>query len=328
MTQAKLVKVLQGEEGSRLDKWLHKKIPSMPRSLMQKLFRKRAFKVDGKRAKADQLLEIGQIVRIPPIEERDIKKIPHKISEKDKKLIKSMVIFDDGHVIALNKPAGIAVQGGTNIKKHIDAMLDALVDKNGNRPKIVHRLDKDTSGVLLLARTDRAARELGHMFKGKDIRKYYWAITASTPETDSGTIRAAIRKGGGEGKEKMRIDEVNGKKATTEFAVIDRAHKKAAFVTFWPRTGRTHQIRVHAAQILNAPIMGDGKYGGKGAFLEGNIDIVKERVHLHARRIILPHPTKSGILDITAPLSTDLVRSWKSLGFNSNYKGDPFENLE
>ena len=329
MDEAKIIEVSDGEDGSRLDKWLKKHVPSMPNSLMYKLFRKRAFKVDGKRAKADYKLIAGQSVRIPPMEEREIneRKKEYRVSDYDRKMIRSSILFEDEHIIAINKPAGLAVQGGTNTKRHLDGIVTALVGKNETPPKIVHRLDKDTSGVMLLAKTDKAARELGFMFKGKDIRKCYWALTVPAPDMDNGTIRGAIRKAGGEGKEKMIIDEEKGKKSTTEFVIIDRAHNKAAFVAFWPRTGRTHQIRVHAAQALGTPILGDGKYGGKGAFLEGDLEIPK-KVHLHARNISLNHPLKNGRIDVTAPLPDDMIRSWKELGFNPNHKGDPFKGIE
>lgn len=330
MAEVQNIEVTAGDDGARLDRWLRKNVPYMPYSLMQRLFRKRAFKIDGKRAKGDQIVNAGQIIKIPAIEVGEVKtfqKDDAYISEKDKKLIRSMVIFEDDHIIAINKPAGIAVQGGTKIKKHIDDLVIALVPRSEQKPKIVHRLDKDTSGVMILAKTDKAARELGFLFKGKGIRKYYWALVVGNPSEKSGTIRAAIRKGGGEGKERMIIDEIGGKKSTTDFYVVDHAHNKVSFMAFWPRTGRTHQIRVHSAQILGCPILGDGKYAGQGAFIDTDLDIM-EKVHLHAKRMIFPHPITNKVIDINAPLPEEMERSWKALGFNAHYKGDPFEDHE
>lgn len=245
------------------------------------------------------------------------------MSAADAAFIRALIIYKDDDVIVLNKPHGLAVQGGTNIKKHIDGMLEALVSRKGVRPRIVHRLDKDTSGVLILARTAEAARALGKLFKGRDVKKIYWAVTAGTPEQNEGTVTAPLIKAGGGQKERIVIDDKEGKTAVTDFIVLERAAKQAAFVAFWPRTGRTHQIRVHAADILGCPVLGDGKYGGAAAHLDG--PGILHRLHLHARRMILPHPVKKGtVLDITAPLPDDLAESWRAFGFDTNLTADPF----
>jgi 23S rRNA pseudouridine955/2504/2580 synthase len=248
-----------------------------------------------------------------------------KISDKDRAFIKSLVIYDDGDVIALNKPADLATQGGTKMKRHIDGLLDALKNKEGVKPRLVHRLDKDTSGVLLLARSAEAARKLGDMFKGRDVKKIYWAIVAPTPEIHQGTIRASLFKAEGNRREKVVVDEEQGKKAKTDYSVLEHVGDQAAFVAFWPRTGRMHQIRVHA-QTIGSPIVGDDKYGGEMGKIGGMTPA--KRMHLHARRVILPHPMRKGTIDITAPLSPELVTSWKGFGFNHNDKSDPFADLE
>ena len=248
--------------------------------------------------------------------------------------MRSLVIYEDEDVIALNKPCDLAVQGGTKTKRHIDGMLEVFQDEEGVVPRLVHRLDKDTSGILLLARSAKCARELGFAFKKREVRKIYWAVVSPTPEAYEGSIKAPIVKSTGD-YEKMIIDEEDGKYALTEYAVIENAGRAAAFVAFWPRTGRTHQIRVHASEVLGSAVLGDRKYRAvkdeESKLIDADLagmDLAK-RMHLHAHRLILPHPMKHGqVLDIIAPLSADLVKSWKSLGFDHKYKQDPFEDLD
>ena len=315
--------VTEDEDGQRLDRFLQKHLRGTPFGLLQKLMRKGQIRVNSGRVKASTRLEAGQKVRIPPMED---KKYEEKeiISEKDAAFIQSLVIYNDGDIIALNKPAGIATQGGTNVTRHIDGMLDALVKKDGVRPRLIHRLDKDTSGVLLLAGSSNMARDMGKIFSGRHIRKIYWALTVPAPEMNNGEIRAPIHKAGGIGNEKMVVDE-EGQPATTLFDVVERAHKQLAFVAFWPRTGRTHQIRVHAAH-MGCPILGDGKYGGQEAFLEG-IDHVR-RVHLHAHSIRFKHPKTNKMVEISAPLADDLKASWKSFGFDVNSSYNAFDDVK
>lgn len=332
----RLIHVAGDDDGQRLDRWLKKYVPDMPFILAQKLLRKGQIRVDGKRAKPDSRLAGGQKVKIPPFESAPETKVQYKrkLSAEDIAFIQSLVIYDDGDVMALNKPYGIATQGGTNQKKHIDGMLEALKNREGVVPRLVHRLDKDTSGVLLLARSAAAARAFGLAFQGRDVKKIYWAIVSPCPETFDGTIKAPIIKAGGMGREKMVIDEEEGKFAVTEYAVVEHADRAAAFVAFWPRTGRTHQIRIHA-HVMGSAILGDGKYKGvkdpeskRIAADLAEIDISR-RLHLHAHRVTMRHPTRAGkILDIKAPLPPELVRSWRALGFNPKYKGDPFASLK
>ncbi len=326
MSNVRHLKVAKDDDGQRMDRWLKRYVPEIPYVLIQKLLRQGQIRVDSKRAKAETRLKAGQDIRIPPVASLEKRTVDRrKISEKDAAFIKSLVIYDDGDVIALNKPNDLGTQGGTKMKRHIDGLLDALKNKEGVRPRLVHRLDKDTSGVLLLARSAQAARVLGESFKGRDVKKIYWAIVTPTPVPPQGTIRAALLKAGGRNKEKVVVDEQEGKKSRTDYTVIDSAGDKAAFVAFWPRTGRMHQLRVHA-QLIGCPILGDRKYGGQTAKVEGMNH--PRRLHLHARRIICPHPMRKGMLDITAPLPAELAGSWKNFGFNANQKGDPFEGLE
>ena len=317
------IEVTEDEDGQRLDRFLQKHLKGTPFGLLQKLMRKGQIRVDSKRVKAATRIAKGQSVRIPPMEDKVYEDKDH-VSEKDAAFIQSLVIYDDGYIIAINKPAGIATQGGTNINRHIDGMLPALTNKDGVKPRLVHRLDKDTSGVLLLARSSVIAREMGKIFQGREIRKIYWALTVPAPEMNNGEIRAPIHKAGGMGNEKMVVDE-EGQSATTLFDVVERAHKQVAFVAFWPRTGRTHQIRVHAAH-MGCPILGDGKYGGQEAFLH-DMEHVR-RVHLHAQSIKFQHPKTKKTVEISAPLADDMKKSWKSFGFDYNSDYNVFNDIK
>ncbi|MCB1591924.1 MAG: RluA family pseudouridine synthase [Alphaproteobacteria bacterium] len=343
MRDVRHFKVDADNDGQRLDRWIKANVPDLSYGLAQKLMRKGQIRVDGKRAKPDMRLSTGQDIRIPMPDAKEIAvkkqtEKKRKLSQGDIDFIRSLVIFDDGDVIALNKPAGLAVQGGTKTSRHVDGMLEGLKNKSGVVPRLVHRLDKDTSGVLLLARSAEAARKLGEAFKGRNVKKIYWTLVSPTPEMLQGTIRAAIVKGQGGKKEKMLIDDEHGKSAVTEYAVLESAGKQAAFVAFWPRTGRTHQIRVHA-QLMGSPIIGDGKYKSERPEHEKEYEHIPpeadferlglaKRLHLHARRIILPHPLRKSVLDIAAPLPPDLVKSWKTLGFTPNIRDNPFEDMD
>ncbi len=325
----------EDDDGQRLDRWIKKHVPDMPYVLAQKLMRKGQIRIDGKRVKPETRIISGQEIKIPPFDVKEKKYAPKKreLTDDDIEFIRSLVIYKDDDIIAINKPYGLASQGGTNTDRHIDGLLPALKNKDGVVPRLVHRLDKDTSGVMLLARSAKAAREIGFAFKGRDVRKIYWAIVTPTPDVIEGSIKAPIIKSGGD-FEKMVIDEEGGKFALTEYSVIENAGRAAAFVAFWPRTGRTHQIRVHAAQALGSSIIGDRKYRAikdeECKLLDADLDGMNlaRRLHLHARRVIFKHPIKANLeVDITAPLDADLIKSWKNLGFNYKYKIDPFENI-
>lgn len=307
------------DDGQRLDRWLKKNAPDMPFGLMQKLIRKGQVRVDGKRVKPDTRLSGGQSVRLPPLQDKD-KSDGYRLSDKDAALIKSWVVYDDGDVIALNKPAGIASQGGMNIERHVDGMTEALTGKDGVKPRLVHRLDRDTSGVLLLARSAEMARQMGKIFQGRHIKKIYWAVTSPAPEINEGEVNAPLKKGeSGADKEKMIVDETEGQHALTLFEVVERAGKKAAFVAFWPRTGRTHQIRAHA-WVMGCPILGDEKYARVLTNPEQEISFgvdVAPRLHLHARSVSFRHPRTRKDITIEAPLSPELAKSWQTLGFDS-----------
>ncbi|HYB58591.1 MAG TPA: RluA family pseudouridine synthase, partial [Alphaproteobacteria bacterium] len=226
---------------------------------------------------------------------------------------------------ALNKPPGLAVQGGTGTVRHLDAMLDALRFGCAERPRLVHRLDRDTSGVLLLGRNAAAARALAEAFRDRTTRKLYWAITVGVPRPLQGKIDLPLAKLPGRAGERMAPDEEEGKRAVTYYKVLEHMGKKAAWVALWPVTGRTHQLRVHLAAI-GTPILSDGKYGGKAAFLSG--EKISRKLHLHARALTLPHPKTGRPLTLTAPLPEHMRASWRLFGFDPERRDDPFAGLE
>lgn len=302
------------DDGQRLDRFLKKAFPTLTFGQSQKLIRKGQIRINGKRAKSDSRLVKGDELRLPPsLQNIDDTKPKIQFSQKDRDFIESITLFEDEHVLAVNKPAGLAVQGGTKTKRHIDGMLNSYI-KKGVKPRLTHRLDRDTSGVLILAKSAEAARELTHQFQSKHVKKTYWAITTPAPIERDGIIDAPIGKSPirGDGGEMMCHDQEKGKKAITEFEIIEQAGKQAAFVAFYPQTGRTHQIRVHA-QIIGAPLLGDKKYNPT-PFPFGQ-DGLHDGLHLHAREISFKHPIKNNDLTINAPLPNNFLKSWKSLGF-------------
>jgi 23S rRNA pseudouridine955/2504/2580 synthase len=316
----------------RLDRWLKRRFPGLAQGRIEKLLRTGQIRVDGKRAKSNQRLLPDQDVRLPPNiampppdepDEAVALRVPRNVSKADAELIQSCVIYKDDDVIVLNKPPGLAVQGGTGTERHIDGMLDALQFEQEGRPKLVHRLDRDTSGVLVLARGARNAQLLGDSFRHRNARKIYWALVVGAPKPAQGKIDLALAKEAGPGGyERVAADEADGKRALTLFATVDVAADRAAWLVLWPRTGRTHQLRVHCADALKTPIVGDGKYGGPEARLPG--DGVSGKLHLHARSIEIPHPSGNGLLKVKAPLPAHMAKTWAFFGFDADARIDPF----
>lgn len=317
--------VAEVDEGQRLDRWLKKIFPELPFGQMQKILRTGQVRVDGKRVKGETRLKHGQEVRIPPQLTMPMPKKERGLSRGDIDFIQSLVIYKDDHLIAVNKPSGLATQGGTKIGTHIDGLLEGL-KYDGLKPHLVHRLDKDTSGVLLLARSPKIAAAMGALFKDGGIRKYYWAVTTPAPDMRQGKIKSSLMKAEGRGGERVVVvDEEEGKSALTFYNVMESVGGKVAWVAFWPRTGRMHQIRVHAAQI-GCPLLGDHKYGDP-AGLAGEPNLSKT-LHLHARRVMFPHPVTGKKVDIAAALSDGMLKTFKYFGFNAADKSDPFEEVE
>lgn len=324
--------VAADEADIRLDRWFKRHYPGLSHGRLEKLLRTGQVRIDGKRAKSNQRLEPGQMVRVPPLgEDAGTAPVPGdrpaartKVSPAEEAMIRACVIHRDASVLVLNKPPGLATQGGTGMTRHVDALLDALRFDAAERPRLVHRLDKDTSGVLVLGRTAAAAAALAKAFKGRDVRKVYWALVVGLPNPREGVIKAAISMQEGAGGEKMQVDPYEGKSAITDYAVIESAQKKVAWVQLEPRTGRTHQLRVHCAHI-GTPILGDGKYGGAEAHLQGMG--ISRKLHLHARAISVPHPD-GGSLCISAPLPEHMADSFAFFGFEPAEAPDPFADGE
>lgn len=327
LSGVELVEADVEETGLRLDRWFKRHYPELSHGRLQKLLRTGQVRVDGKRVKAGARLEAGQKVRVPPLgapgnEEPSLRrKQPVEASPAEADDLRSRVLHLDDDLIVLDKPAGLAVQGGTRTYRHLDAMLDALRFGADERPRLVHRLDKDTAGVLVIARNVRAAAELTRAFRSREARKLYWALVMGVPKPEAGRIALSLAKKPSGFKEKVVADE-QGKAAVSVYRVIDKAGRKVAWLALEPLTGRTHQLRVHAA-ALGTPIMGDGKYGGHAAFMDGGG--VAAKLHLLARSIRLPHPG-GGILEATAPLPGHMRDTWEFLGFDAdNPQADFFD---
>jgi len=316
MSGVENIEVLSDDEDVRLDRWFKRHYPELTHGRLQKLLRTGQVRVDGKRTKGNVRLHSGQMVRVPPMGQVPQESRPAKpsVSREDIAFLKELILHMDDDVIALNKPPGLAVQGGTGIKKSLDGILDGLRFDKPDRPKLVHRLDKDTSGVLLLARSTSAASKLATAFRSKTARKAYWAIVVGIPNPLAGRIDLALAKMPGKGGERMVANREEGKSAVTFFQVHEKAGRKAAWVILEPQTGRTHQLRVHMAEI-GTPIHGDGKYGGAEAFLQGHG--LSRKLHLHARAIRIPHP-QGGELEVVAPLPEHMLGTWRFLGLDES----------
>ncbi len=319
MSGVQTIRVTAEEADQRLDRWFRKRFPALAHGRLEKLLRTGQVRVDGARAKAATRLTAGQAVRVPPLNPTVAAGAPAarpaptvRVTESEMKDLRAAILHQDDWLIALNKPSGLATQGGSGLTRHLDAMLDGLRRTPADeRPRLVHRLDKDTSGVLVLARTAAAARALTRAFRQRETRKIYWALVAGTPKPRAGTIRAPLLKGGPAGRERVIHDDARGQPAVTDYQVVDDAGGVASWLWMEPRTGRTHQLRAHA-EVLGTPILGDGKYGGAGAFLGGaEID---RCMHLHARQLALPHPA-GGTLRVEAPLPPHMMRAFRYFGF-------------
>jgi len=315
VTEARTFTVSEDDDGIRLDRWFKRNMPEVSFNIVSRWARTGQLRVGGKRAVPGDRIEAGQEIRIPPLEaapERPARAQRKRdaLTADEEQFVRDMVIHEDSNAFVLNKPAGLATQGGTKTTQHLDRLLDGLADERG-RPKLVHRLDKDTSGALLVARTARAAGHFAKAFSGRTARKVYWALVVGVPDGDGGVIDAPLAKQPGTGGEKMHVDPENGLPAKTRWRLVDRAGNRAAWIELQPLTGRTHQLRAHMAAIGH-PIVGDAKYGGAEAFLTGGIS---RKLHLHARRIRIDAPD-DGVIDVTADLAAHFSESLVMLGFD------------
>ncbi len=333
------------EADQRLDRWLRRRFPHVAQGRIEKMCRKGEIRVDGGRVKANSRLQAGQTVRVPPLPDADQMPPPAarpKVSDADAQMLRACVIYRDAHILALNKPPGLAVQGGSKMTRHIDGMAEALRFEAAENPRLVHRLDKDTSGVLLMARNRLTAAKLTDAFRARSTRKIYWAALAGVPQPRQGTVRFGLVKapghgGKGEGEKMLCIhpDQVDStpdaKRATTDYWVLSALGRRVSWAALVPVTGRTHQLRAHMAE-LGHPIIGDGKYGGSGqenlgdgwgAMLGGEMS---KKLHLHARSLRLTHPVTGAVLNLVAPLPDHMSRTFSELGWDGrDVPVDPFE---
>ncbi|MFQ5438603.1 MAG: RluA family pseudouridine synthase [Paracoccaceae bacterium] len=348
MSGVKILTVQADEGDLRLDRWFRRRFAHVGQGRLEKMCRKGEIRVDGSRVRASARLLPGQNIRIPPLPDADADADAPRatrqaapISNADAGMIRGAVIYRDEHILALDKPPGLAVQGGSKQTRHVDGLAGALRFGAAEKPRLVHRLDKDTSGVMLLARSARVAAALTRAFRARQTRKIYWAAVAGLPSPAMGTIRFGLVKGAGHGPhgagEKMRCihpGEVgtirDARRATSDYAVLEHVGQRAAWVALVPITGRTHQLRAHMAEIGH-PIVGDGKYGtnrqtnegdGWGAQLGGD---VSRKLHLHARSLAFDHPVTGARVNVVAPLPEHMQRTWDLFSWDpADVVADPF----
>ncbi|NEY91224.1 RluA family pseudouridine synthase [Tabrizicola oligotrophica] len=345
MSAVKLLTVSADEGEQRLDKWFKRRFPQISQGHVEKMCRTGQIRIDSARAKASDRVAPGMVIRVPPLPEAEAPSRPveGRISAADTKMIQNAVLWKDEHIIILNKPAGLPSQGGSGQgDRHVDGLTEALKFGYKERPKLVHRLDKDTSGVLMLARTDRVARALSEALRNHHTRKIYWALVAGVPNPRQGSIKYGLMKAPGHGRggegEKMQCvhpakmaDYPEAKRAHTDFFTLWFLGTRLSWMALEPITGRTHQLRAHLAE-LGHPIIGDGKYGGSstenmgdgwGAGLGGEIS---RKLHLHARSLTIQHPITKEVMTFTAPLPDHMAKTWKLLDWkDTDIPADPFE---
>lgn len=341
MSGVQKLTVEKDEAEQRLDRWLRRRWPHVTQGRIEKLCRRGEVRVDGKRVKAATRVEPGQVIRVPPlpVSAEAASAMPeHAVDAKLAEMLRASVLFRDEHLLVINKPPGLAVQGGSGQKQHLGSALPALCFDREDPPRLIHRLDRDTSGVLVLARTGASATALGKLFRTREVEKLYLAAVAGRPEPQAGTIRYGLVKAGGKGDERMQVlhpDDVTAtsgaRGAMTDYRVLDQAGGRAASVVLRPVTGRTHQLRAHMA-ALGCPIAGDGKYGGRGqvnlgdgwgAGLGGGLS---RKLHLHAWRLRFRHPFETRDLNLSAPMPEHMKRTWEMFGWEADLpSGDPFD---
>ncbi|MBA4610644.1 RluA family pseudouridine synthase [Stappia taiwanensis] len=324
MSGIEQITVTADEAGMRLDRWFKSHFPGLGFGHLQKLLRTGQVRVDGKRVDAATRIATGQVVRIPPMQtdarvsatdKANARPRPRKLNDSDRQAVEAMVLYEDREVMVLNKPAGLAVQGGSGLTRHLDGMLEAFRDAKGEKPRLVHRLDRETSGILLLAKTRKAAQSLTKSFRARQTRKIYWAMVAGVPKPRQGRISTYLARD--EANERMRVarhGEEDAQHSVSLYSVVENAGSKVSWVSLRPITGRTHQLRAHMAHIGH-PILGDPRY-----FNIENWEApggVQNKLHLHARRIVIPHPSGRGSLDVSAPLPAHMQQTWNLLGFDA-----------
>lgn len=318
MREVRTLFVDKGEDGVRLDRWFKRRWPHLNHIHLQKLTRSGQIRVDGARAKPDTRLAAGAQVRVPPLPVAPPTREKGAIDPRDAAFIRSLVIYEDDEVLAINKPSGLAVQGGTKTTRHVDGLLSAW-GEGLDRPRLVHRLDRDTSGVLVMGKSPQAAAQLAGAFAKRRAKKIYWAIVSGFPKPGEGTIDRSLAKQGMGDRELMApadLSDPRAETAETDYVTLARAGPRAAWMALWPHTGRTHQLRAHML-FLGHPIIGDPKYNtSESQTLSAGL-----KLQLHARRLVLPHPSR-GMLSIEAPISKEIRAGFERFGFDE-HEADP-----
>ena len=322
-TEVRQFTIVHDDDGVRLDRWFKRHLPQIGFATISRWARTGQIRVDGKRAKPEDRLVAGQVLRVPPGGEARPGTVRQRreLTTEDEAEAEAMLIERTNSALILNKPPGLATQGGTKTTRHVDGLLDAYANEDEPRPRLVHRLDKDTSGVLLVARTPGSAAFFSKRFAGRSAKKIYWALVVGIPDVKEGTVDAPLAKQPGTGGEKMHVDMEGGQPARTLYRVVEKAGNRTAWVELQPLTGRTHQLRAHMAAIGH-PIVGDGKYGGQESFLTGTIS---RKMHLHARRIRVDHPD-GGRVDVMADLPAHFASSLADLGFDISLGDMPLDD--
>jgi 23S rRNA pseudouridine955/2504/2580 synthase len=346
MSAVRILTVAGDEGEQRLDRWFKRRFPHVTQGAVEKMCRTGQLRVDGGRVKASDRVAPGMEIRVPPLPEGEAPRpVESRMAKTDAGMIQEAVLWQDEHMIVLNKPAGLPSQGGSGQgERHVDALAEALKFGYKEKPKLVHRLDKDTSGVLLLARTDRVARALSEALRHREARKIYWAVVAGVPHPRQGSIKFGLVKAPGRGRggegEKMlcvhpsKLAETEGaKRAQTDYFTLWFLGARLSWMALEPVTGRTHQLRAHMAEIGH-PILGDGKYGGSGQENPGDGwgaasgGDISRKLHLHARSLTIEHPITKAMITFTAPLPDHMVRTWKLMDWKeTDVPADPFASI-
>ena len=315
MSAVEFALVVEKDDNIRLDRWFQRHYPDLKHGMLERLIKNKNVKLNKSKTTAGTHVHTGDEIRIPPLDTPKKIDTPLSIPKKDIQMMQQMVIYKDADMIILNKPAGLAVQGGSKTTRHIDGLLDALRFEKNEKPHLVHRLDKETSGVLVLARSANAAAKLTNAFKGRSVHKVYWAIVAGKPSPLRGKIDAPLTKG----QQRVFVDFDKGEKAISLYDTIDCAGKKASWLALSPLTGRTHQLRVHLSEILKTPILGDDKYGTKSDY--------SGKLQLHARAIEIRSPMTNKLVRVIADIPAHMKEKFNLLGFQEKSEQDPFQFL-
>lgn len=322
--------VSEDEGGLRLDRWFRRHYPSLPSSCLNRCIRRGEIRVEGKRVESSTRLEVGQTIRVPPLNLAPPDPSPVR-NPQEQTYLRSLILFEDRDLLVLNKPWGLASQGGSGQTRHVDGLLASLADAKGERPVLVHRLDRDTSGLLLCAKSRKIAADLGEILRAREAKKIYWALVEGCPRFEKGRISLFLAKGTGmehargesPDRERMRVvkhGDPEGQHSLTLYATIDAVRPRLTWLSLRPITGRTHQLRAHC-EAIGHPILGDPKYNHRPAKDPARNDPlravppgIEPKLHLMARRLVLPHP-RGGMLDVTAPVPPHMQASFDMFGF-------------